>query len=183
MEGPRRGERLLSRRQLLALSDGALLEQCEMDRFRASGSGGQKRNKTDSAVRLRHSATSTSAQATESRSQHVNRMHALRRLREAFALHHRESVPDDYKLSPELAAALRRGPRSAASKARYEAEYLSAIGELLDVFAACEAGVAETASRLGVSSAELTRLLCGDPHVYRCASAMRKRCGLRPLRA
>ena len=70
----------------LRLSDQALLAQCELDRFRASGPGGQKRNKTESAVRLRHLPTGLVASATESRSQHENRARALRRLRERLAL-------------------------------------------------------------------------------------------------
>ena len=41
----------------IAASDDELLRQCEVDRYRASGPGGQHRNKTESAVRTRSSMT------------------------------------------------------------------------------------------------------------------------------
>ncbi len=68
--------------QYLELSDEALVKQCEVDAYRASGPGGQKRNKTDSAIRLRHQPTGLSAHASESRSQAANRRRALTRLRQ-----------------------------------------------------------------------------------------------------
>src|SRR5690606_7322677 len=93
----------------LGLEDGALLAQCDLDRFRASGPGGQKRNKTDSAVRLRHRPTGLQGEATEERSQHLNRARALRRLRRAIALGLREPVtPEAYEPAGALAEALRR---------------------------------------------------------------------------
>src|SRR5580698_4087748 len=78
-----------------ALSDDALLAQCEVDTYRASGPGGQKRNKTSSAVRLRHLPSGLIVIAEESRSQHENKAKALRRLRKALYLRLRETVPTD----------------------------------------------------------------------------------------
>src|SRR2546430_13009230 len=74
------------------LSDHELLAQCAVDTYRASGPGGQKRNKTSSAVRIRHPASGLAVIAEESRSQHENRAKALARLRHALHLHIREPV-------------------------------------------------------------------------------------------
>src|SRR3954447_15697073 len=68
------------------LSDDQLLAQCAVDTYRASGPGGQKRNKTSSAVRIRHPPSGLLVIAEESRSQHENRARALRRLRQALYL-------------------------------------------------------------------------------------------------
>src|SRR5436309_13708526 len=76
------------------LTDAQLLAQCDVDTYRASGPGGQKRNKTSSAVRLRHGPTGLLVIAEESRSQHENRARALRRLREALYLKLRDDLAD-----------------------------------------------------------------------------------------
>ncbi len=99
-----------------ALSDPQLLAQCEVDTYRASGPGGQKRNKTSSAVRLRHPPSGLIVIAEESRSQHENRARALRRLRQALYLKLREELPPGARTPEALAArpdygpARRRGP-------------------------------------------------------------------------
>lgn len=63
-----------------------ILRQCRIDTFRGTGNGGQKRNKTDSAVRLTHTPSGCTATSDASRSQHENKSMALRQLRITIAL-------------------------------------------------------------------------------------------------
>jgi protein subunit release factor A len=60
--------------------------------FKAPGAGGQHRNKTDSAVRMRHIPTGVEVTATEDRSQYRNREVAWRRLADAVEAEHRRNV-------------------------------------------------------------------------------------------
>ena len=116
VEGSQRGEKGSGPRAAngstgrvwLELSDADLLAQSAVDVYRASGPGGQKRNKTSSAVRLRHEPTGLLVTAVESRSQHENRVRALRRLREAIALNLRTPVDPDAGPPDFLIKALKR---------------------------------------------------------------------------
>src|SRR2546423_11276366 len=103
----------MPRSQWTSLNDAQLLAQCEVDTYRASGPGGQKRNKTSSAVRIRHPASGLIVIAEESRSQHENRVRALRRLRQALYLKIRDELTPEH-LSPEKIA-VRPGWRTDAS--------------------------------------------------------------------
>src|ERR1051326_4245152 len=77
-----------------SLTDEQLLQQCEVDTYRASGPGGQKRNKTSSAVRIRHPPSGLIVIAGESRAQHENRARARKRMRQARYLKLREPITD-----------------------------------------------------------------------------------------
>jgi protein subunit release factor A len=57
--------------------------------YKSSGPGGQKKNKTESAVRIKHLPTGIIVTATESRSQLENREQALARLRQRLAARNR----------------------------------------------------------------------------------------------
>lgn len=57
-----------------------LARECEITPFKSSGPGGQKKNKTESSVRVKHLPSGITRIATESRSQHRNRESALTRV-------------------------------------------------------------------------------------------------------
>jgi RF-1 domain len=169
-----------------SLTDEQLLAQCAVDTYRASGPGGQKRNKTSSAVRIRHAPSELLVIAEESRSQHENRARALRRLRKAFVLQIREQVPVE-ELTPELlgtvaeVAAVRTadGRLSASSK---EARYWAAAGVLLDVLLAFEGRLSEAAQAVGVSTAQLGDFLRLDDKVWEQTNLLRRQFGHKLLR-
>src|SRR5437773_10560903 len=119
--------RPVARIDYLLASDEALIAQSEVDRYRASGPGGQHRNKTGSAVRLRHKLTGTSAIGEDSRSQAENKVHAVRRLRSAIALDVREPcVIEGWRPSARLAALVAGGTAPLGARTRQTGEYWAA---------------------------------------------------------
>jgi hypothetical protein len=167
----------------LLASDDSLIAQCEVDRYRASGPGGQHRNKTESAVRLRHRASGASAIGEDSRSQSENKMHAVRRLRAAIALDVREPVAlDGFQPSARLAALVAGGTAPLGAKTRQTGEYWAAIAELLDLIVAGGLEIGATAQRLGITTGALSKLVLHDDHVARAVNDLRRGRGMRPLR-
>jgi len=67
------------------LSDKALLAQCDVQGHRASGPGGQHRNKAETAVRLVHLPSGVTVEGKDERSRTQNLRIALGRLRQKLA--------------------------------------------------------------------------------------------------
>ena len=170
----------MAREDWLALSDAELLAQCRFDRFRVSGPGGQHRNRRDTAVRLVHTPSGVSAQASERRSQAQNRQTALARLRRAIALELRRPVSlDAYHPPPALERILpgarqRIGPR--------HPDFWAGAQHLLDLFEALDASLADTAAAIGCSTNQLARLIGGEAQLLRKANELREQRGLGPIR-
>ena len=160
------------------LTDGQLLAQCEVDTYRASGPGGQKRNKTDSAVRLRHRPTGLIVTAADSRSQHQNRARALRRLRAALAFDRRQDLPDEAP-PPEVAEQCAAGRLGLGPK---DPRFLPAAAWILDLLVRKRGRVAETAERIGIPTAKLVKFLQQDPDAWTAANRIRADHGQKPLR-
>ena len=171
-----------ARDALLGLADAALLAQCEMDRLRGSGPGGQKRNKTESSVRLRHRATGLAALAGESRSQHQNKARALRRLRERIAFDLRERVElDDYQPPPALGLLVEQDPVRSSEKWLRSPEYLRAAGYLIDLYQAVGCSLPEAARRLGIAAARLDKVARADDRLMRKLGELRNAQRGRPI--
>lgn len=158
-----------ARQALFTMSDEDLLRQCRVDVFRGTGKGGQKRNRTDSAVRLTHPGSGAVAGCDETRSQHSNRQIALRKLRHQIAL-----------LCRCLPAPPPTGPWRPNAKS---ADYPAWLAAVLDVLEEQQFRLAEASARLGVSTGRLVKDLATDPVLWQAVNAGRARHGHRPLRA
>lgn len=164
-----------------ALPPEQLLAQCEVDTYRASGPGGQKRNKTSSAVRLRHTPSGIIVIAEESRSQHENKARALRRLYRELYLQWRDPAPADPRADPAVQAA--KTPDGRFHLSSKDARFWPAVGVVLDVLHECDAQISTAAQKLGTSTANLVDFLRTDHKVWQAANQLRTSHGQGPLRA
>ena len=160
------------------LADERLLAECGIDTYRASGPGGQKRNKTSSAVRLRHARTGLIVIAEESRSQHQNKAKALRRLREAFFLKLREPVVPE---SLALLETVRRVDGKLHVPSAKDPRYWPVIGVLLDLLETSSAQVSEAAKLAGTTTGNLLSFFELDEKVWEQVNILRQKFGHKPL--
>ena len=159
------------------LPDDKLIAQCRFEAFVASGPGGQKRHKTNAAVRYTHLPTKIHAVATDSRSQRENKIHALRELRHKLALSIRRDL-DPIIYSPPTWFAQYPSLRINAKNPLYP----SGVAEVLDVLKALHWDVSRAAVLLGVSTSALTRFLHDDAALWEQVNRVRGELGMRPLR-
>ena len=178
-ESPNREPRPGERDRWIAQKDDRLLAESSVDLYRASGPGGQKRNKTSSAVRLRHIPSGLMAIAEESRSQHENKTRALRRLRLTIALTIREPVGADWR-TPLI---LKKHLTSAGGVeiARRNAAYPAVVAVILDTVAARRGGLKESSDLLGLTTGQLSKFITSDGKVLAAVNRLREEAGIRPL--
>lgn len=199
-------------RSFLVLDDDRLLAQCDVDCYRASGPGGQKRNKTSSAVRLRHNPTGLIVVAVESRSQHENRAKALQRLRWAIALQcRRPGIAGSDRGNTESHAEV-TGPRAVSQHSAavtpltvdnfsLAADLQACVGrdghvhvarkdplrtrlaaELLDLLTAAKGQLRTAAQHVGLSTSGLVDFLKSDRHLFAAANDIRRAHNQSPIR-
>lgn len=172
---------------ILALSDEALLAQCDRHTYKSSGPGGQHRNKTLSAVRLLHRPTGILAHGDDSRSQHQNRQLALRRLRMNIACRLRTAIDPAGPLPPVVAGCAftaRGGPAKGTRRMEIgprDERFWPVAAFLLDLLDACGGRLSDAASILGISTGNLSALLTSERHLLAAAQEVRKKHGLSAL--
>ena len=153
------------RNAMLTAEDDALLCDCEFIMQKGTGNGGQKINKTSSAVRLRHRPTGIAVAANEERSQAKNRHIALRKLRYEIALRvHADPSGTEFALLPSP---------SPANHARL----ILWTAALFDRLAATDFDLAQTAVLCDVSVSQLERAMRKYPQIWRAWSEAKQKNG------
>lgn len=153
------------RHAILTSEDDVLLRDCDFIMQKGTGNGGQKVNKTSSAVRLRHRPTGIAVSANEERSQSRNRHIALRKLRYEIALR----VRVDYSVEAESFAVL---PAPSPSN---HARLILWTAALFDRLAVAEFDLAKAASLCGASASQLERAMRKYPQIWRTFSESRQK--------
>ena len=153
----------------------AVLKDCDVDRLRRGGPGGQHRNKVETAVRITHRPTGIVAEANEHRSQEENRKNAVTRLRMRLALDVRTPPLDE----PVWHENTHHGRVTAKPTAK-SGPLL--VAHVLNVLEAAAWKMGDAAKLLGVSSSQLIAFLAADGAVWAKANELRAARGLHALK-
>lgn len=161
-----------------ALPLDVLLADCDVERTRRGGPGGQHRNKVETAVVIKHRPTGVRGAASERRSQDLNRQAAVQRLRVNLALEIRQ--PLELGQAPsEVWRSRVRGRQIAVSVEH--ADFPTVLAEALDCLAAGGWDVAAAAAQLKISTSQLTKFLQREPEACLLLNRQRAARNLRPL--
>ncbi len=158
---------MLERNKLLNMSDEELLSHCKTGHYIATGNGGQKRNKTSSAVRLSLNDSDISVTASEDRQQSVNKKRAIRKMRIAIAMEMREEVK-------AWQGQLDMNPKNA--------QYPLFVAFLTDSLFEYNWQVSEVAKSMDISTGKLIKIIAKDDTLWQYVNKERQKNGYKPLK-
>lgn len=162
-----------------ALDTEMLMNDCKLTRGRASGPGGQHRNKVETHVTLQHLPSGIEAQAGERRLAKENQSVALRRLRLLLAMHVRIEVPRG-EIRSELWKSRCRN-RKIVCNVRHT-DFPALLAEAMDVIDASGYDMRRASTRLECSPSQLLRLLSDHPPALVKFNEERRLRSMRPLK-
>ena len=159
-----------------------LLGQCRLTFSRASGPGGQNRNKVETSVQIEFLPLGVVASASERRTQNENRKVAVMRLRCKLAV--------DVRLASQINSASplsgsetwRRYCRDGRTDiSETNQDWPSVLAELIVTLVRFEWNVSEVAMKLGTSSSQIVKLLKKYGPAFVLFNEERKSRGQRPF--
>lgn len=157
----------------LRKGDAELQQECRVDVFKASGKGGQKRNKTSNAVRLTLDDLSVTESGSRSKAENMNA--AVRKLRLIIASDTRRgrgkesltpAVPREIEAYANCAQ-LRLNPKNPV--------YPIFIGYLIDLYLAYNGRWPDIAGELKISPSQIRRFVERDPFLTKVLKELSNR--------
>ncbi|MHC2071057.1 peptide chain release factor-like protein [Bremerella sp. T1] len=156
-----------------------LLKQCDIQRLRRGGPGGQHRNKVETAVVIHDPISGKSGEANERRSQEANRQVAIFRLRVKLAL----DPPANFDLSSSPSELWRSRLRSGklAINPTHD-DFPSLLAEAIAVLTFNQWDAAAAASHLQCSTNQLVKFLKNESAAFAQLNQQREKLGLKRLK-
>jgi hypothetical protein len=157
-------------------SETDLLAQCKWTFSRASGPGGQNRNKVETSAHIEHTPSGILAHASERRSQNENRRVALQRLRCKLAI---ELRMQSVQMNLSVWNTYCRDGRINISDGNDD--WPRVLASVMESLNANEWDVAVVAELLGTSTSQLVKLLKKEAGALAMLNTHRASRNLRPL--
>ena len=163
-----------------ALDKETLMKDCKITRGRASGPGGQHRNKVETHITIEHIPSGIDAQAGERRLAKENLSVATRRLRLKLTMGVRIDVPAG-DIRSELWKERCKKQKIVCSVKH--TDFPSLLAEAIDVIEACGFDVKKAAARLECSTTQLLRFIADHRPAFDQLNQSRQDHGLHRLKA
>ena len=163
-------------------SEEQLLAKCRLTFSRASGPGGQNRNKVETSVQIEFIPAGILASASERRTQNENRKVAMQRLRCKLAVEFRctQSEHSNNRQAGSVVWQLycRNGRIDIAESNN---DWPAVLAEIIETLCIEDWNMSQVALKLGTSSSQLVKLLKKHSPAFLMLNAERKSRGQRPL--
>ena len=168
-----------------------LLQQCRLTFSRASGPGGQNRNKVETSVQIEYLPASILASASERRTQNENRKVVVQRLRCKLAVELRPTPDAKFTaaISTVLATKMQIGSATwqqycrngRIAIAETNNDWPAILAEIIGFMSISDWNISDVAAMLATSSSQLVKMLKKHPPAFVLFNQERKSRGQRPL--